>query len=235
MGFLSKLTRAVKAVFDIFRSDEDDELIRQSKNKVVRQSKVEDPLEKFKNENRNVIDAANQLLNQLENRELSQYSSAYEKAMASGGRFNIDKAKTKEEVVREVLRAEEFTHNPMSTPEFAEGMRKLEVGEETVKELKESGVDLYNTRIHEDNIVKDFWEAVDRVREEDGIRGRLTELEYSRDAAYGYAFNIWVQSGFDQGSLKDAIKEFISEQDFKHETNYEAAKGKAVFESEDDF
>lgn len=193
-------------------------------------------IERLKAENRYLIDQANQKYDELISQDLEKYSSAFEKAQDSGGRFDIEDLDGVVSINREVLRATEFINDPTSDINVASAQKRREIGSETVKELESSGIDLFRTRVHEDNVVKEFWEQVDRVREEENIGARLQALNYAKEEAYGYAFNIWVDSGFDQKVLRNELDKIASGIEAAHLATQKAVEGTATFMRQgDDF
>ena len=184
---------------------------------------------RLKAENRSIIEEANQKYDELISQDLEKYSTAFEKAENSGGRFDIEDLDGVVSINREVLRALEFINDPTSDINVASAQKRREIGEETVKELEASGIDLFRTRVHEDNVVKEFWEQVDRVREEENIGARLQALNYAKEEAYGYAFNIWVDSGFDQQVLRDELDKIASGIEASHLATQRAVEGTATF------
>lgn len=192
-------------------------------------------IEKLKAENRYVINQANAKYDELISQDLQNYSNAFEHAKNSGGRFDIEDLDSEVDILREVLRATEFINDPTSDVDMASYKKRIEFGKQTAEDANYFGYDIYNTR-NQDNpdIIAKFWQAVDRVREEDNIGARLKAIEYDRDAVYGYAFGIWAESNFDQKVLRDTLEDFLQEQDRIHSKSYNATAGTASFERNED-
>lgn len=192
-------------------------------------------IEKLKAVNRYVINQANAKYDELISQDLEKYSSAFERAENSGGRFDIEDLDSEVDILREVLRATEFINDPTSDTDMASYKKRIEFGKQTAEDANYFGYDIYNTRNQNNpDIIGKFWQAVDRVREENDIGARLKAIEYDKDAVYGYAFGVWAESNFDQKVLRDTLEDFLQEQDRIHTKSYNATAGTATFERNDD-
>ena len=228
MNFFQKLVSGIRGAVEAFTKP-----FRESKEpEPTIEEPTEDPrVTKFKDENRNTIREANLRYDELVRNDLGAYSQAWTDAQLTGGRFDIEDIDNMDELIREVLRAEAFINNPSSNIDEASYRKRVEIGEEIASDARYFGYDLYNPQKSADSeLIGNFWYAVDRVREEDDIGGRLKAINYSADAAYGYAFNVWVESGYDQKALKESLEDFLQEQERIHTREVSAQMGKATFE-----
>lgn len=218
MGFLSKLKRVAKAAIEIFKDEEHDELIRPVKQESIEikiSKEQEDRLEKLREQGRGTIREANLRYDELIREDVSAYSPAFLEATEKGGYFDIEDLDTEVDIIREIQRASSFIQDESSNLDVATYLKRKAMGEKITEETRAKyDLDIYTTRMHEDNAVKSYWEIMDRVRELESIKPRLAGLSYSKDAAYSMAFERWENVKYlDEDAqieeLEKAMKEFL--------------------------
>lgn len=218
MGFFSKLKRIAEVAVKIFRDEEPDELIRpvQEETTSTRISKEqEDRLERLREQGRDVIREANLRYDELIREDVSSYSPAFLEATEKGGYFDVEDLDSEVDIIREIQRASSFIQDESSNLDVATYLKRKAMGEEIAEETRAKyDLDIYTTRVHEDNAVKSYWEIMDRVRELESIKPRLAGLSYSKDAAYSMAFARWEDVKYlDEDEqikeLEKAMKEFL--------------------------
>ena len=249
MGFFTKLKRVAEAAIKIFTSNEEIETPVSSETAYVeerereyraREEERQNRLERMREEGRDVINEANRLYDELIRQDLGDYSPPFQEAESTGGRFDVEDLDSEVAINREILRATNFLHDEASDVEVASYLKRQALGEQITEDIKERyDLDLYTTRIHEDNAVKSFWEVMDRVREIKEISGDLARLSYAKDAAYSVAFARWEEVMNDSeeaqfDAVKKAIENFIYEADRVASRSVTPQSGVASFKREGD-
>ena len=240
MGFFSKLKQATEAVIKIFTSEETPAISEPEpvEEKIDREREAR--LERMREDGRDVINEANRLYDELIRLDLGDYSPPFQEAENTGGRFDVEDVDSEVAINREILRATNFLHDEASNVDVASYLKRQALGEQITEDIKERyDLDLYTTRIHEDNAVKSFWEVMDRVREIKEISGDLARLSYAKDAAYSVAFARWEEVMNDSeeaqyNAVKKAIEDFIDEADRVVGKSVEPQSGVASFKREGD-
>lgn len=240
MGFFSKLKQAAEAVIKIFTSEETPAVSEPEpvEEKIDREREAR--LERMREDGRDVINEANRLYDELIRLDLGDYSPPFQEAENTGGRFDVEDLDSEVAINREILRATNFLHDEASNVDVASYLKRQALGEQITEDIKERyDLDLYTTRIHEDNAVKSFWEVMDRVREIKEISGDLARLSYAKDAAYSVAFARWEEVMNDSeeaqyNAVKKAIEDFIDEADRVVGKSVAPQSGVASFKREGD-
>lgn len=246
MGLFSRLKEAAEGFIKIFTGkgtirpvqSEESQHIEEMERDYEEEARQR-RLERLRERGRDSINEANRLYDELIRQDLDEFSPSFQEAKASGGSFDVEDLDDETSIIREIKRAEDFLQSEGSNIEVVSLLKRQAEGEEITKEIKEKyGLDLYRTRDKNDNIVKGFWEIVDRMREIEGIGSELARLTYSKDAAYSVAFARWEEAGAfadDYQTILDALQEFIDEADAAQSVKHKAESGVASFKKNGDW
>ena len=215
MGFFSKLKKAAEAVIKIITSEDEPVISEPEDTGVKIDREREARLEKLREEGRETIREANLRYDELIREDVSSYSPAFLEATEKGGYFDVEDLDSEVDIIREIQRASSFIQDESSNLDVATYLKRKAIGEEIAEETRAKyDLDIYTTRIHEDNAIKSYWSIMDRVRELESIKPRLAGLAYSKDAAYSMAFARWedVKYLYEDEQIKEldkAMKEFL--------------------------
>ena len=189
MGFFSKLKQAAEAVVKIFTTQEVvetpviNEPIDFSESEQQLRLKEEEQrqkrLENLREQGRETIREANLRYDELIREDVSSYSPAFLEATEKRGYFDVEDLDNEVDIIREIQRASTFIHDESSNLDVATYLKRKAMGEEIAEETRAKyDLDIYTTRIHEDNAVKSYWEIMDRVRELDRVQASRPWYSY---------------------------------------------------------